>query len=118
VAAVFDRVVAAAPAGKPIIVHEAGFPSATACGGDEAQQAAFVTAVFGAWDRHADRIPVLAFRELADADADVVARLAAHAGRSDPAFLALLGSLGLQGADGRRKPGWDALIREARARSF
>ena len=118
VAAAFDRLVAAAPAGKPILVHEAGFPSAAACGGDEGQQAAFVTAVFGAWDRHADRIPVLAFRELADADAEVVARLAARAGRSDPAFLALLGSLGLQGADGRKKPGWDAMIREARARGF
>jgi hypothetical protein len=118
VAASFDRFVGAVPPGKPIVVHEAGFPTAAACGSDEAQQAAFVTALFAGWDRHADRIPVLALRELLDADADVVKARAARAGRADAPFVAFLGTLGLQGGDGRKKQGWGAFQREARARGF
>ena len=118
VAADLDRILAAAPAGKPIFLHEAGFPTADATGGDEATQAAFVSALFGAWDRHAERIPLVTFRELEDAPAETVAALAARHGRSDAPFLASAGSLGLRTAGGRRKQGWDALLREARARGF
>ena len=118
IAAVFDRIVGAAPGGKPIVVHEAGFPTAAACGSDESQQAAFVSAVFAGWDRHADRIPLLAFRELLDADADVVKARAARAARADAPFLAFLGSLGLKAGDGRKKQGWSALSRDAKARGF
>lgn len=118
VAADLDRIVAAAPPGKPIFVREAGFPTAAACGGDEATQAAFVSALFGAWDRHAARIPLVILRELGDAPPEAVTALAARHGRSDAPFLAFLGSLGLRSADGRTKQGWEALIREARLRGF
>ncbi len=118
IAAVFDRIVRAAPPGKPIVVHEAGFPTAVACGSDEATQAAFVSAVFASWDRHADRIPVLAFRELLDSDDDVVRARAARAARADAPFLAFLGSLGLLASDGRGKQGWSAFSRATKARSF
>lgn len=118
VAADLDRILAAAPPGKPIFLREAGFPTAAACGGDEAAQAAFVSAVFGAWDRHADRMPFVVFRELGDAPAETVTAVAARYRRGDAPFLAFLGSLGLQAPDGRRKQGWNALIREARARGF
>ena len=118
VAGELDRIVSAAPAGKPIVIHEAGFPSAVACGSDEAQQAIFVGALFAGWDRHADRIPVLAFREILDADDDAVKSRALRAGRSDAPFVALLGSLGLQAGDGRKKQGWAAFLREARVRGF
>ena len=43
VAADVDRLVAALPAGKPILVREAGYPTAAASGSNEAAQAAFVT---------------------------------------------------------------------------
>ncbi len=118
VAGELDRIVSAAPAGKPIVIHEAGFPSAVACGSDEAQQAIFVSALFAGWDRHADRIPVLALREILDADDDAVKSRALRAGRSDAPFVALLGSLGLQAGDGRKKQGWAAFLREARVRGF
>src|SRR5439155_331618 len=64
VTADLDPVIAAAPAGKPIVVHAVGRPSGS---GDEARQAAFVGAVFASWDRHVDRIPTLTFFELDDA---------------------------------------------------
>jgi hypothetical protein len=112
-----DALVAALPAGKPILLREAGYPTAAACGGSDAAQAAFVTALFGAWDRHADRIPVVTFRELVDARPDTASAEALRSGRSDAAFLAFLWSLGLRGAGGT-KPGFDALISGARARGF
>jgi hypothetical protein len=118
VASDLDRILAAAPPGKPIVLHEAGFPTSAACGGDEAAQAAFVSAVFAAWDRHAERMPFVTFRELDDAPDETVAALATRYGRSDPPFLAFLGSLGLRTQNGRRKQASDVLIREARARGF
>jgi len=117
VAADVDRLVAALPTGKPIVVREAGFPTAAESGGDEAAQSAFVSAVFDAWDRQAKRIPVLTFRELIDADQATAAAIAARYGHSDAAFLAFLRSLGLQTAD-RAKAGEGALIRASRARGF
>jgi hypothetical protein len=47
-----------------------------------------------------------------------VTLLAARYRWGDAPFLARLGSLGLRAADGRKNPGWDALIREARGRGF
>jgi hypothetical protein len=117
VASDIDALLAAVPTGKPVVVREAGYPTAAVNGGGEAGQAAFVSAVLGAWDRHAARIPVLTFRELFDADATTSAALAARYGHADPAFLAFLQSLGLRTAD-RAKPGFDALIKGSRARGF
>jgi len=118
VGAELDAVVAAAPLGKPLLVRRLGYPSAAACGSDEAKQAAFVGAAFAAWDRHASRIPLVVFHELDDPPAEVAAAAAARAGRSDPAFLALVRSTGLRDESGRRKPAHDALLREARVRGF
>lgn len=118
VAADFDRVVAAAPAGKPVFFHEAGFPSAAGAGSDEATQAAFVTAMFRAWDRHAERIPVLSFREIDDATQAAAAALARREGRSDAPFVAAVGSLGLRDSTRRRKPSFGVFVGELRARGF
>lgn len=117
VASDLDRIVAAAPA-KPIVLHAVGAPSKGATGADETTQAAFVTATFRAWDRHAGRIPVLSFRELDDAQAAAAARHARREGRSDAAFLAAMGALGLRDADLRRKPSFAVFLGEARARGF
>ena len=112
-----DRLVAALPAGKPILLREVGYPTAAACGSSEAAQAAFVTALFGAWDRHADRVPIVTFRELVDADLQTATSQAQRNGRSDAAFLAFLQSLGLRSGT-RTKPAFDALISGARERGF
>ncbi|MBX3192964.1 MAG: hypothetical protein KF819_38625 [Labilithrix sp.] len=113
-----DRIVAAVPGDKPIVVREIGYPTSGLVGSDEAAQAAFIAATFQAWDRHATRISTLVFRELDDAPAAAVAPIAARYGRSDAPFLATLQSLGLRAGDGRAKPGFDAFFRQTRARGW
>lgn len=89
-------IVAAAPAGKPIVVHAAGYPSVP----DEEAQAAFVRGTFASWDRHADRVLSLTFFELDDRPGATT-------------------SLGLRRyADGRAKPAFAVLSGQARARGF
>ena len=117
VAADLDELAGALPAGKPIVLREVGYPTAPACGGSAAAQAAFLSALFGSWDLHAARFSVVTVRELVDVDAATAAVLAQRYGRSDAAFLGYLGSLGLR--DGSQaKPGLGTLIDEARARGF
>ena len=117
VAADLDALVAALPAGKPVVVREVGYPTDPACAGSATAQAAFVSAVFGSWDRHASRFSVVTVRELVDSDPATAAALAQRYGRSDAAFLGFLGSLGLR--DGSQaKPGLGRLLGEARARGF
>jgi len=118
VGAALDAVVAAVPGGKPVLIRQAGSPSSPVCGADEATQAAFVAAVFGAWDRHAARVPVVSFRELDDATEDEARAAAARAGRADAAHLAMLRSLGLRDEALRRKAAWTALVEGSRARGF
>jgi hypothetical protein len=114
VAADFDRVVAAVPAGQPIHFREVGFPTAAESGGGEAAQADFVRAAFAAWDVHAGRVTHLTFFELEDAPEATAAAFAARAGRpSDAIFLAMRKSLGIA-----RKPAFDAVREQARARGF
>ena len=113
-----ERVLARIPLGKPVFLRAAGMPTSPLCGGDEDAQAAFVTAVFDTWDRHADRMPIVVFHELSDAPAETVAAIAARYRRTDASFLAFLGSLGMRTANGRAKRGWDTLLRDARARGF
>jgi hypothetical protein len=118
VAADIARALADAPAGKPILFRAVGFPSAPACGGSEDAQAASVTAVFEAWDRAPDRIGTLGFYALDDLSDTAAAARAASVGRSDPAYAAMLGSLGFRSAAGQAKPALGVFRREARVRGF
>ncbi len=102
---------------KPVLLRQAGYPS-SATGGPEGAQATFVTEVFRAWDRRADRILGLVFRELDDATPQQTAALAARTGRSDPGFLTVFGSLGMHDVKYREKPAFSVLRREARARGW
>lgn len=110
--------IAGAAAAKKVVVR-LGAPSAAACASDEATQAAFVSAVFAGWDAHAAALPVVLFAGLDDAADAVVAAEAARAKRPDPAFAAMLGSLGLRSQAGARaKPSLSAFTREAHVRGF
>jgi hypothetical protein len=115
----FARVVAAAPAGRPLVFYEVGYPSSPACGADEAAQAAFVKAVFRAWDANASKIPTLTFISLEETPADVAAAQAARAGHAgDAAFLGLFSTLGMRTQNGRDKPSLPAFLDAARARGW
>ena len=56
----FARMIEVA-AGKPVHLLEAGYPSASACGSSPQQQAAFIDAMFAAWDKHVDAVPLINF---------------------------------------------------------
>lgn len=116
----FDRMAKTAPPGKPIVVTEAGYPTAAAAGpaASEDNQAVFVTEIFRAWDRNPERFSAVVFREWADATPAEASARALRRGRSDAPFLALLQSLGIRARDGRAKPGFEVLRREASARAW
>lgn len=113
-----DAIVAAAPAGKPVLITSASYPSASASGSDEAAQAAFVTALFRAWDRHADRVPVLVLGALDDDPGSGAVTRARREGRADPAFVTFVASTGLRDAAKRPKRAFGGMLGEARARGF
>jgi hypothetical protein len=117
-AAVLEQAVAAVPEGLPVVVRALAYPSAPECGSDEAAQAAFVSSVFAAWDRHAGRMPLVVFAPLHEHPESEVSALSARHGRSDPTFLAMLRSLGLHRSGGAAKPALETLTTEARARGF
>jgi hypothetical protein len=111
-------IVAAAPAGKPILLRAVGYPSAPAAGSDEATQARFVAALFGAWDVERGRMPIVVLAPLDDATDDAARDAAARRGRSDEAYAAMLASLGLRTATGREKAALRTLATSVRARGF
>lgn len=57
----------AAPGNRPVFVLGAGYPGSEDAGSSPAGQRAFVRATFAAWDRSADRAPVLVFEALGPA---------------------------------------------------
>lgn len=98
--------------GRPLVVQEAGYPSATALHSSPAAQAAFVRNVFSAWNRAARAIPFVSFYSLFD--------LPAGDCRSRSRAVAFLCSLGLHDRHGRPKPAWAAFragVRGVRGRA-
>ncbi|MBB3204924.1 hypothetical protein FHS27_000691 [Rhodopirellula rubra] len=96
-----------AAAGKPVHLLEAGYPSGSACGSSLAQQAAFVDAMFAAWDKHVEAVPVINFVWTCDLSESEVNAMTKYYGVELPAFAEYLGTLGLQTNDGKNKPAWN-----------
>jgi hypothetical protein len=85
--------------GRPLVVQEAGYPSASSLHSSPFAQAAFVRNVFDAWNRTPRAIPFLSFYTLFDPPAR-------ECGQTEA--LAFLCSLGLRDGNGRPKPAWSA----------
>jgi hypothetical protein len=90
--------------GRPLVVQEAGYPSAARLHSSPAAQATFVRSVFAAWNRHPAAIPFLSFYTLFDPPGSVCGA----AGGSDQ--LAFFCSLGLRRRSGGAKPAWPAFV--------
>ena len=95
-----DSLVAAYP-DLPIYFLEIGCPSGPGLGSSEIAQAAFVRAVFRAWDRHAEEIRAVNFTWLTDASPDSINEYGDYYGLKDAAFLEYLATLGLRTYSGR-----------------
>ncbi|MGB7328132.1 MAG: hypothetical protein WBD31_24870 [Rubripirellula sp.] len=94
---------------KPVYLLEAGYPSDAACGSSQIHQAAFVDAMFAAWDKHVEAVPVINFVWTCDLSRTEVAAMTKYYGVELVAFAKYLGTLGLQTHDGKPKPAWNRI---------
>lgn len=113
-----DRVAAAAPGDKPIVVLGAAYPSASASGSSPDAQARFVSAAFAAWDRRAARVTTVVFDVLDDRSPEEAEAEAARRGPSTPAGLAGLASSGFRDGARSAKPALRVLVEQSRSRGF
>jgi hypothetical protein len=103
----------------PVVLQEAGYPSASLISSSESNQAAFVSNVFQAWQAGAQQMPYINYFLLHDFTSNVCSSLAQYYGDpNDPAFEAYLCSLGLRHTDGTPKAGWQSLVSTAAADGF
>ncbi|HET6162779.1 MAG TPA: hypothetical protein VFG37_03880 [Planctomycetota bacterium] len=115
----FDLLCALYP-GRPIEFLEFGAPSSALLGSSDLVQAAFVDALFEAWDAHADQIPLAFVDWQTDVSPAQLSQLEAYYGISDPNFLAYLGTLGLRTypGSGTDKLGWTTLATQLAIRGW
>lgn len=96
--------------GRPVVVQEIGYPSSTALGSSDADQAAFFANALDAWGVAGGAIPFLNIFALHDFPIATCDELAAYYGLpNDAAFKAFLCSLGLLRVDGTAKDAWQAV---------
>jgi len=104
---------------KDVVLQEVGYPSSTALSSSEANQAAFITEFFQAWQNSGQRIPFLSFFLLHDLTPTMCAQLNSYFQLPpDPALQAYLCSLGLRHDDDTPKPAWSAFVSSAAAHGF
>ncbi len=92
---------------REIVFQECGYPSSPACKSDQASQAAFIKAVFKAWDSHSTAILHIDFAWQTDVPAATVDQWVIQYGMSTSpyvtAFKGYLASLGLRDEEGKAK---------------
>ena len=103
---------------RPIYILEAGYPSSPDNGSSPKLQAEFVVEVFAAWDRYKDNIKLVDFTWLHDLAPATVNNMTRYYGLSSRGFKAYLSTLGLRTHDGRDKPAFSVLKREAKRRGW
>lgn len=98
---------------KPLVLQEAGYPSAAGAGGSEDLQAAFVRALVAAWRAADGRMPYLNLFALHDfSPATCESLVGFYQLSGNTSFQDYLCSLGLRQADGTPKLAWQALADE------
>jgi hypothetical protein len=108
----FPRMVEIA-GGRPVVLQEVGFASSELLGSSEADQAAFVSSVFSAWEQAGNAVPFLDFFLLHDLPDQMCSELEAYYGLQHERFHAFLCTLGLRRADGTPKQAWDTFAEQA-----
>ncbi|HQR41099.1 MAG TPA: hypothetical protein PLX97_00415 [Gemmatales bacterium] len=103
---------------KPIQFLEIGCPSSPQCGSSEQHQAEFIQAMYAVWDRTGPQVQLMLYTWQSDISDKETADLGKYYGIHSPAFLGYLSTLGLRTNQGKNKPGWDAFVREAKARGW
>ena len=102
-------------AGRPLVLQEVGYPSATRLSSSESAQGQFATQVISAWHAAGPKIPLLNWFALGDLTAEVCDTFTRYyALPGDANFAAYLCSLGLRRVDGVPKASWPAFLTAAR----
>jgi hypothetical protein len=108
--------------GKNIVLQECGYPSSTVNNSSEPMQADFISAVFGAWDNHGDRIRLIDLAWQYDVAPGTVDQWVIDYGMegspNEAAFRGYLGTLGLADYDGTEKEAMQRLRDELQARTW
>ncbi len=102
---------------KPIYLLETGYPSGAACQSSESRQAAFIDALFQAWDKHVDRVPMVNLVWTCDMSKPQIDAMVQYYGIAQPAFRGFLSTLGLRTASGIDKPAFDRVRENVKLRS-
>lgn len=115
----FDSLTALYP-DRTIRIVESGFPSSRTNGSSKELQAEFITALFAAWDSHADQIRSITLWIEHDYSPHQLDQIQHNLHDQPAAYLSLLGSMGLRNWDdeGAPKPAWNALLLETSARGW
>jgi hypothetical protein len=116
VASDFDVMIQFA-SGKPVYILEAGYPSGVDCDSSPERQAAFIDALFEAWDARLENIPLINFIWTCDLSDSEVDSMVQYYGVGEPAFRAYLATLGLRHNDGINKPAFERLRDHVQSRS-
>jgi hypothetical protein len=107
--------------GKPLVIQEVGYPSASALGSSEQDQAQFIANVFQVWRTlGGNQVPFVNFVSLHDTTPSVCAQYALYYGVGPLGgdvnnFKAYFCSLGIRRSDGTPKPAWNTFLRQAAA---
>lgn len=101
--------------GRPLVLQEVGYPSATRLSSSEGTQGEFAAQVMAAWHAAGAQIPLLNWFALGDLTTEVCDTFTHYyALPGDANFAAYLCSLGLRRADGVPKASWQAFLNAAR----
>jgi hypothetical protein len=101
--------------GRPLVLQEVGYPSATRLSSSEGAQGEFATQVLAAWHAAGAQIPLLNWFALGDLTTEVCDTFTHYyALPGDANFSAYLCSLGLRRVDGVPKVSWQAFLTAAR----
>jgi hypothetical protein len=111
---------AALAGGKPLVMQEIGYPSASALGSSEQAQAQFINNVFQAWRGLGSQALFVNFVMLHDTTPAVCTQYAqyygvAGLGANVNNWKAYFCSLGLRRSGGQAKPGWNVFLTQAAA---
>jgi hypothetical protein len=101
--------------GKPLVLQEVGYPSASSLGSSEQAQAQFIANVFQVWRTLGSQLPFVNFVSLHDTTASVCAQFALYYGVGTLGgdvnnFKAYFCSLGIRRSDGTPKPAWNTFL--------
>jgi exo-beta-1,3-glucanase (GH17 family) len=103
---------------KPVFLLETGYPSGSGNKSSEQQQAEFISAIFTAWDQHAESIQMVNFVWLYDMSSADVEMMTSYYGVANPGFKSFLATLGLKEFAGKDKQAFLTVKQHARARGW